>query len=467
MPISFLDLPGSNPRGFTGELLNRSQCCGPPLNTALRLVSRQLNEEASDVTFSGDRFALRTSCPATLKDLLKIGEKPLSKIQHLHIELESPKWGEGITLDELKDRVLITAWREICEKLKSWIIPRRLELTFICSAADLPTARNLADTLRSLPPLKHCSLSFGSRFDRSFQTTVRDLCLELTKVETSPAHPFPFVRLPAELQLTILGYTDLVVRSKDAQFTPQVLEIEDGQLRSADLCCCIRRCGRTRCGRCSGTPVHRLCQCFGVIHSCCCYKGSNSFSTLCHCAHVSTDLLLVSRQVSSCALEVLYRQNRYQLSGDHYSSLKFLQRLPPRALDLMKDIVFKFGCWDAELGYRARREEFLSSWQDLLDFIQGNFNLSKLSLTIYSTVENASSGRGYSPQPKEDEGKVFYRDILGPVRSLKGLKAYFVYLEDDRVRHMEEESEKDVMGENYDSARFGKIATEDRQGRYI
>ncbi|MCJ1326081.1 hypothetical protein MMC10_002745 [Thelotrema lepadinum] len=142
-------------------------------------------------------------------------------------------------------------------------------------------------------------------------------------------------------------------------------------------------------------------------------------------------------------------------------------RLPPRALDLMKDIVFKFGCWDAELGYRARREEFLSSWQDLLDFIQGNFNLSKLSLTIYSTVENASSGRGYSPQPKEDEGKVFYRDILGPVRSLKGLKAYFVYLEDDRVRHMEEESEKDVMGENYDSARFGKIATEDRQGRYI
>ena len=417
----------------------RFDCRSPPLNTAFRLVSRQVNEEALDVIFGENKFVLRTSRPDVLEGLLILGSKPLSRIRHLHIDLESPDETTGLRLDGLGDRTLIKTWETVSKVLASLVVPWRLDLTFTCTPADVSTATYLVDTLRRFPPLKHCSLSFGRFIDPSFRASVQELCLELSDIETRPPHSFPFSRLPPELRLHVLEYTDLVVKSEDTANWTTEFQIEDSRLCSQHSCCTY---------------------CCAMLYNCCCVTVPNAFSISCRCTPNPTSLLRVSRQMYSDASKILYRDNRFRLIGSSTTNMKFLKGLSSRVLELMNDVVLEVGELELVEWYE---DPFgvINSWRDLLEFIRRHFTLSALKLTIHVTV--SEFGGDWSDLPEEwDDHRPFYRGILNPVRSLKGLKAYLVYLQTNSPSDLEREAEKEVMGEEYDSAGHGKVAFEDR-----
>ena len=417
----------------------RFDCRSPPLNTALRLVSRQVGEEALDIIFGENNFVLRTSRSDVLEGLLILGSKPLSRIRYLHIDLESPDETTGLRLKGLGDRALIKTWETVSKTLASLVVPWRLDLTFACTPADVSTAMYLADTLRQFPPLKHCSLSFGRFMDPSFRASVQELCLELSDIETPPPQSFPFSRLPPELRLHVLEYTDLVVKSKDIPNLTTEFQIEDSRLCS-QLSCCTNCCA--------------------LLFNCCCVTVPNAFSISCRCTPNPTRLLRVSQQMYTDALKILYRENRFRLIGSPNTNMKFLEGLPPRAVELINDIVLEVSELEI-IDWAEDPVSFLDSWKNLLAFVRCHFTLSALKLTIHATgiiFEDDWS----ELLERHDDYRTFYRAILSPVRSLEGLKAYFVYLQTDSLLDLEREAEKDVMGEEYDSARYGKVAFEDR-----
>ena len=59
----------------------------------------------------------------------------------------------------------------------------------------------------------------------------------------------------------------------------------------------------------------------------------------------------------------------------------------------------------------------------------------------------------------------YYRDVLKPVRQLTGLARYFVLLKE--FQELEERAEKEVMGEEYDSAKVGKPSLSARWGHSL
>ncbi|MCJ1435011.1 hypothetical protein MMC27_004381 [Xylographa pallens] len=423
----------------------RLRCYGPPVQTALLLVSRQVNEEASNVLFGQNKFIVRASRPDLLEDIFIPGSKALSKIRYLHVALENPDETIGLMFGYPRDGALIEAWEAMCNRLAPLISPWRLHFTFACAPADTDTAVYLADTLRLLPPVKHCALAFGSYLDHSFRPTVLELCLELSDMESPPADPFPFSSLPRELRLHVLAQTDLVVPSDSMRNSAAELHIVNGFLTSRRFCCTY---------------------CCAALQDCCCLTCPNAFSPTCRCALDPTGLLRLSREMHADTLEVFYSYNRFRFTGSLGQTLALLGRLSPTAVNLIRHVVLEF-TWEEYNVWTENQREFMDAWKDLLKFIKDHFKLAVLNLTVHGNLWIYEEDEWSVNHPLDPEYyeriRAFYRDILGPVRILKGLKAYSVYLRDKEFWEMEEPAERAVMGREYNSARFCKISPEDRE----
>ncbi|MCJ1293253.1 hypothetical protein MMC34_004807 [Xylographa carneopallida] len=396
-----------------------------------------MNEEASDILFGQNKFIVRASRPDLLAHVFVPGSNALSKIRYLHVNLENPDETKGLRLNNTRDRTLIGAWVTSCTRLAPLICPWRLHFTFACAPADTDTALYLADTLRLLPPVKHCALSFGSYLGDSFRSTVHELCLELSDVENLPEGPFPFWSLPRELRLHVLAQTDLVAKTQ--------LHIHDGGLASRGVCC-------------TG--------CCDALQDCCCLTRPNTFSLTCCCALGTTGLLRVSHEMYTDALEVLYAHNKFRFTGPPGQTLALLSRLSPTAVRSLRDVALELK-WEDHSVWNERQTQFNHTWLELLKFIRTHFELNVLSLTIHGNLWTYQQEDWTVDWPLGQEYyediRAFYRDVLGPVQILKRLKAYSVYLRDKVFWEMEEPAERDVMGSEYQSSRFGKISPEDRE----
>ncbi|MCJ1287786.1 hypothetical protein MMC26_007138 [Xylographa opegraphella] len=361
--------------------------------------------------------------------VLMPGSEALSQLRNLHVTLENPDGTSGLRLDDSRDRTLIRAWVAICTRLAPLISPWRLHFTFAYTPADTDTALYLADTLRLLPPVQHCALSFGSYLDPSFRPT---------DTESPFEDAFPFSSLPRELRLRVLAHTDLLVLGTE-------LRIVAGVLASRGVCCLA---------------------CCVALQDCCCLTRPNAFSPTCRCALDPTGLLRLSRGTYADAVEVLYAHNRFRFTGSPGQTLAFLSRLPLANVKLIRDVVLEV-TWDERNEWTNNHREFISMWNELLEFIRDYFELAVLSLTVHGNLWIYEDDEWSVNHPLDreyyDAIRAFYSNILGSVRIVKGLKAYAVYLRDEEFWDMEEPAERDVMGSEYDSAMFGKIGPEDRE----
>ena len=364
----------------------RFSCYGPPLDTALLLVSWQIYEEASVVLFGQNKFILRVSRPDLLED-------PLTKIRYLHVALDDSDETTGLRFDSPRGRIFIEAWEAICNRLAPLTRPRYLHFTFACAPKDTDTALYLADTLRLLCPLKSCASVFDSYLDHSFGPTVRELCLELSDMATPPEDPFQFSSLPRELRLQVLAHTDLVVRAKSVRNTAAALRFIDGVLASRNSCCDY---------------------CCAALQDCCCLTRPNAFSPTCRCVLDPTGLLRLSRKTYLDAHKVLYAHNTFRFIGPPAKTSESLSRLSSVALKLIRNVLLELS-WEEHNIWSDNPEEFLDPWAELLKFIGGHFDLAVLSMTIHGNLWIYKVDEWDEAPSLEyfEDLREFYQDTLG------------------------------------------------------
>jgi hypothetical protein len=106
--------------------------------------------------------------------------------------------------------------RSIIQYLIPRIEPKKLKLYLVCDSADIQSTGDIAGPLLQLPPLKDCTIRFGrihcrsysKETKRQFQQLAANTAIWLTG--RLNVQPFRFLDLPQEIQLKILGFTDLV-----------------------------------------------------------------------------------------------------------------------------------------------------------------------------------------------------------------------------------------------------------------
>ena len=164
---------------------------------------------------------------------------------------------------------MLVAWEAACRRLGSALAPGRLDLTLICDvdAGDDDggahvASRAVGPLAMYLPRLRACAIRLGRGPDGArdrLARTARDAALALIeggddKGPSQHSGPFPFARLPAEIQLRILRYTHLgpaELAGYDGYF--ERLQIVNGRHIKGELLnaltCHVRKC----CTKCTGT----------------------------------------------------------------------------------------------------------------------------------------------------------------------------------------------------------------------
>ncbi|KAL4751323.1 hypothetical protein BDW72DRAFT_212804 [Aspergillus terricola var. indicus] len=113
---------------------------------------------------------------------------------------------------QLEANGVLATWRSICSRLAAYQTQDdRFELRLICGAASTETAAAFLAPLHDLPRLKALSIRMGSNRNLYIQHMVMKTIRQKTTYSApEPEGPFPFLRLPVELQLRVLEHTGFI-----------------------------------------------------------------------------------------------------------------------------------------------------------------------------------------------------------------------------------------------------------------
>ncbi|KAL2826273.1 hypothetical protein BDW59DRAFT_161111 [Aspergillus cavernicola] len=195
---------------------------------------------------------------------------------------------------QLEATGVLSTWRLICFRLAMYNKEEdRLQLRLICGAATKKTAAEFLAPIHNLPRLKALSIRMGPNRNFGLQqmimTTIRQKTDYFSK---QPSAPFPFLRLPVELQIHILEYSGLIApealmfRFFYKFFTPT-------DCRHFD--CNALPIGMWNCQECYSPSTH------------------TAFSTIYPCWTMTYALFLVSKAIRQLALSIYYSKNVFEI----------------------------------------------------------------------------------------------------------------------------------------------------------
>ena len=234
--------------------------------------------------------------------------------------------------------------------------------------------------------------------------------------------------VPQEIRLRILQFTDLVLRPNPThEYPSDSLMFENGKEINSQRKPCSPGCPSLKCS----------------------------------CYVFPAALFYTSRQLSLEAREVYLSSNRLVFLDDPNLAVeRFLGKQPDDLLRKIREIEFSFG--PDELDYfRDPTSKYVKAWNAFVSFAAAHLNLGNLVFSI----DAGSAYEQWAIEPISAESLSFllpvYDEIVAPMKKLKGLKRLFVYWP---VFHMREIiAEKEVMGDDYDSSKFGKTPVAHRQ----
>ncbi|KAJ3530326.1 hypothetical protein NM208_g9374 [Fusarium decemcellulare] len=382
------------------------------------------------------------------------------------------------------DRHTLSQWQRICEAIAAHGQPDRLELFLACDARDLELAQRIVRPLYSLPRLRNLVLSFGrppKAFDK-LHALAKDTCLDLLHIPRD-IEPFRFFDLPTELQTKILEYTPLAhVHSIKMNLDGPVVIDTTSSWRF----CCTRQHppgGESIQPNTMNWPRR------DSTRSIFCKYQSAAFNMACQCYRFSSAWFGVSRQFREVAQDVFYAHTSFEVYGwkefwitplfpssnaDQDRSAphcfrNFLRRLGPSTVRRMKklDIIFP----PIETTYLTPEHRSWSMWLETLEILYTEADLPRLELTvtiarhIYPPDEEGDDWGKFARVTEQEELEMLeaYKQIFRPMKRLYGLKNLFIHLPwpfrkgMENVRRANERMiEQSVMGELYDSTKYGK-----------
>jgi hypothetical protein len=364
-------------------------------------ASEELVADVLSVWWSENLFVLSHE---QIPQLLQLGSPNMwSSLRHLTISL---------TRTHLRD------WQQVCNGLKTFLPPSQLKLFLSITLFELPN-QDRADTVRdvlypmlALPMLKSLLISIaparfglGAEIHRMATFIVKRRVRQSVE-RRSPIFAFRFIDLPAEIQLMILRYTDLVAPG------PVTASSLKGYV--------LHRCYAARCVQ------PRLC-CEGFYHSLgsCWSLPANMFHVNRHMSMMSEDVFfscnqfIVDVQLSSSPAPLI---NWSPISTDWLDgripplwspkNSKFLLAIPPGCVPKLRVLTWLFPTVgnDAALTY----ERIKHDWIHTIDYIAEHVRpLTRLTLVMDMT-------RLQLPD-----------EVMLPVRKLQGLRCLYVRLPPD------------------------------------
>ncbi|KAK0625932.1 hypothetical protein B0T14DRAFT_508790 [Immersiella caudata] len=366
------------------------------------------------------------------------------------------------------DRRSAAQWDRICSKLARHAEPRLLSLYVYCAVKDVKTAEQLVvKPLRRLSLLKDFGISFGPRTTVPSSHGEQLFALAKATVQATTYQPsFPFLDLPAELQLRVLSFTHLVYDEFELVYTGG------------------REWALSRQGsESSGGKVMELSQVDGrftwLLDKAFCAKSSIAFRGRCYCCNrVPASYFLVNRRFHALASEVFYGCNHIVAA---YNDIGWCTAAGARG-------------WDAppltHVLQHIRRLTLIASircnvnatigFAHLLDLLRAHARLPSLTLELHvrdahdrDDVVAALRGVPGIPGKARRRGRhaEIYRVMVRHVRkklASGGLKVFLFYLwwenfhpwltgdDVDERRALEREKETEAMGQGYDSGKWGK-----------
>jgi hypothetical protein len=408
-------------------------------------------------------------------------------------------------------------WEKVVRRLSELILPSRLNLYLIANCPNMETAEAILKPLDALPTLKGCGLFLNKErkpeLIELIQTTAKRLT---TPPDDKEAKPFRYLDLPLELRYRILEHSDLVAAT-DLEWKPKLQSL--GPLKDPH-CSCVHdwsyndfiRVGHLpHCRPAYDTALssflfdanefleQHICSNCDTLSTTnrtlytyeCGFKYKYSaYSSNCARPRRIHPLFLVSRQARQDALPIFFQQNRFLITppGVHYSRLIcsnlygfrtyqrtipmpryelsiFLSSLPSMALRYVRRLEWLLPQFS---NYRAAPESAYFDYLGTIDMMAQAMHLPLLTLVLNLRVSMRDSEAWAISYPfrRQRDGDM-YNKILLPLQRLHGLKDCFIYLKriveyiDDFNRWAYYDSdemryEKEIMGQDYDSAARGK-----------
>ncbi|KAL2802706.1 hypothetical protein BJX63DRAFT_425847 [Aspergillus granulosus] len=221
-------------------------------------------------------------------------------------------------------------WTQFCHNSKEKMPALRL-FSMKCKVKDLDIAIRLIRTMEPFPLLAQCAFHFDTKQNNDIRPVIREAAWRLTgNLDEKP--PFPWTKLPKEVQLIILEHrTTAMVAFLDRKLPRRT---------SSPLNCC---------GTCS--PLRAMCFC---------EARQTAFSTT------------FSR--------AFYEDCRRE---DPEYIMRFLNTIPTSSFMQIRHLSFKFPkSWRRFHGSARTEKIALLSWSVLRRFIREHFDIARLSLSI-------------------------------------------------------------------------------------
>ena len=439
--------PKENPWNLIHRGQGECSCFCEPLPMQL-LVCQRIRDELIPILYGENSFKLRWTVEGQrlFAQLSKNALASLSRLQISHINASSP---------DLPDSIL-----------KTQCIPSKLFLSL--QFLGHTKAYRTTQQCKQLPALRAYAITCADFQGRLPRDVRRNLCLRTISDRTT--FNFPLMEFPKEIRLIILEHTGLVSKAlgslpvsplrirtetKRPRNNPRVFYTHKREFGIDTRCCWT----------CSPSPATQCCcisekRMHNTVHG----YSSNAFvsSSACSCFRPPLQIFRVCRQLSAEAREVFFAQNRFILHSDPGGCLQFLRA---QGQDSLSHIRLLELCFELEdLGELAKLSNLAQlEWEQLVAFISENLTLQNLFLTLRSGMNEDAVPRwifGDRPDWTTDELAVFYQTLSKPLSRLRGTYRFFAVL--GWVHQFETGLERHVMGDDYDSAKYGKLVYGDR-----
>jgi hypothetical protein len=470
-----------------------------PLPLSLLLVCKEVSQDAQDILYGTNYFAISQRDPGGLHGLERLSRRAVRNLRTLLIHItpctclaphciKAPRRSPHVAAsfmnmalggcfascrEQLHDRSLsntsrtdrhfLEQWERVCYRLAEHILPDKLSLYIIGHVESRSVAEQILQPLHQLPTLRNSGICLGSS-SHPYRDELRDLAANAVQRLTCKAVPalpqtFPFLSLPRELQLQILADTPLV---QDA-----CIRIENGRLSRYSL---THSCDDDLIlidGR-LGLEAAAFC-----THKCAAFRTGCGNATY---ATYLTQISYLGKAIADLVTDVFFSQNAFSIytwnpslgfdQGNLGGMHPFLAGLPSHALGRIRQLTI----WLPPIDNTSLPYNHLDwpLWLASVRLLATKATLSSLALTIQIGNYRAKRDRlarkeHFTPQDQARILRAYEEDIVRPLVQLQGLRVLFLHVpcpygrgnEEARVQ-VERKLEQMVMGPDYSAYGMGK-----------
>lgn len=473
-----------------------------PLPISLLLVCKVVSQEAQEVLYRRNCFAISQREPGELRGLERLNALAIQNLRTLIIHLtpctclaphcirtprqsphvaasfdilafascfaspRSQSHDRKLSTKSRSDRHRLAEWERICRRLAEHVVPGQLSLYLISHVESMPAAKCILQPLLELPTLRECGICLGPPSHTCY-AELRDLAAAVVPrltatVALAPQKPFPFLRLPRELQLQILAYSPLVQEAS--------VYIINGKLS--------RHCYMHSCDdACLTFDDDEV----GLALAGFCTKQCAAFRTGCRnasCATYFAQVSLINKSLADLATDVFFSYNAFRINTWNANFVSqdninlagmhtFLDRLSSHALGRMRRLTLLLppvgdpSLVDISLDWR--------SWQASIEVLANKATLPLLSLTVkIGSCDDEHVGFATRALSTVRIMQVYEEEVVRPLIQLRALKLLFLFVpcpfgrdnEEARLQ-VERRLEQMVMGVDYNAYSVGKPCPDD------